>query len=109
MIYLPKEEIYIRNPEQFETLTTKLKNWLRENMRLGRVIIEIPEEYAEDHDRKLYKAKFLFDFLAAVYPENNKSENYEIIRSKFHMFFKYRQFSNLLNQYAEKKFKYPSS
>ena len=104
MIYLKEEDVYIKDPNgQFDELLTEIKNYLRENMKNGLVLVVIPEHITDKNRKREYKAGFLFELLSLVYPENTKTQNLEIISDKFHMFCGYRQFNNLLGPYEQKR------
>ena len=106
MIYIPEEEIYIEDPATFDVLTTKLRQFLFENLRIGQCIVKIPESITDKQQRKIYKVGFLNDMLERVYPDHTRTMNHQVISDEYHLWFTYRQFGNLIKPYEASRLDY---
>lgn len=109
MIYLSDKDILIKNPnEQFDIET---KNYLFENLKKGRCLFVVPEDFDElisesKKHKKNYKVGFLYDLLGVIYTEYGKEKKHEIISEKYHLWFTYRQFKTLIDEYETNRNKY---
>ena len=106
MIYIPEEEIYLKNPRDFKDLTVKLRNYLSGNLRRGLCIVKIPDWIQDKQEKKIYKVGFLNELLGLVYPNHTKKMNYDVISEEYHMWFTYRQFANLIKPYEQSRLDY---
>lgn len=109
MIRLKDQEVFIKCPCEIDDLPPSIKNSLRTDMDIGYSIFVIPEDLensesdqAKNH-KKSYKVGFLFDCLTVLYPSYGKEKKAEIISEKYHLWFTYRQFKNLLDEYESKR------
>lgn len=111
MLLIPSTTFFIRQPEDLSGLSVDLKNYIHENLKKGLIFLIIPEDLflldMKSNDSKKhiknYKIGFLYDALTIMYPLDKKEEKYKIISDKYHLFFTYRQFKSLLDQYNENK------
>jgi hypothetical protein len=109
MIYLADKDILINNPNQ--ELSIEIKNYLFENLKKGRCVFVIPEDFdqlvsdAKKH-KKNYKVGFLYDLLGVIYFDFGKEKKHEIISEKYHLWFTYRQFKTLIDEYEIDRNKY---
>ena len=111
MLLIPNTQFFIRKPEELNTLSVEIKNFIFENLEKGLIFLIIPEDLfsleIESNDLKRhiknYKNGFLYDCLSIMYPGYSKQEKHEIISNRYHMFFTYRQFKSVLDEYNENK------
>lgn len=107
MIYLHKYDRIITNPAE-EIKEVEVKNYLYENLEKGLVVFLIPEDILNfgKNIKKNYKVGFLYDILTLTYPSKGKEDKHKIISEKYHLWFTYRQFHNVLDEYSESRAKY---
>lgn len=111
MLLIPSTQFFIHKPEDLKTLSVEIKNFIFENLEKGLIFLIIPEDLflleikSNDSKRhiKNYKNGFLYDALTIMYPSYSKEEKHKIISNKYHMFFTYRQFKSVLDEYNENK------
>lgn len=109
MILIEKFECTIKLPSAPDSL--EHKKYLYENLKNGLCVFKIPNDYnkilidAKKH-KKNYKVGFLYDLLTDIYPNLGKEEKHEIISEQYNLWFTYRQFKNLLDEYQSKKLSY---
>lgn len=108
MIYVDFQDVFIKDPNNYESLQKDIKLWLREYLDKGMVIFKMPGNLSEasKNDKKSYKVGFLYEMLVFVYPEYTKSYIADIISEQYQMWTVYRQFSTFLNTYDEKRGKF---
>lgn len=111
MLLIPNTQFFIKKPEDLKNLSVEIKNFIFENLEKGLIFLIIPEDLflleikSNDSKRhiKNYKNGFLYDCLSEIYPSYSKEEKHRIIKNKYHMFFTYRQFKSVLDEYNENK------
>lgn len=107
MIILQQFDYVVENPNQ-EIKDAKIKKFIYDNLEKGLVIFSLPEKISvlDKNLKRNYKVGFLFDFISNVYPLKSKEEKYQIISDKFFLWFTYRQFHNVNEEYARDRDKY---
>ena len=111
MLLIPSTTFFIKQPGDLNGLSVDLKNYIYENLKKGLIFLIIPDDLflldIKSNDSKKhiknYKIGFLFDALTIMYPHDKKEEKYKVISDTYHLFFTYRQFKSLLDQYNENK------
>ncbi len=111
MLLIPRTQFFINQPEELKDLPAEIGNFIFENLDKGLLFLVIPENLfcldikSNDIKRhiKNYKNGFLYDALTIMYPSYSKEDKHGIISNKYHMFFTYRQFKSLLDEYNENK------
>lgn len=108
MIFIKEKKYTITNPKQ--KLSKEINNILFKDLCTGQIIFFIPDQFdvIEDskNQKKAYKVGFLFDMLTEIYPTYDKTEKFKIIADRYHFWFTYRQFKNILDQYELNKKSY---
>lgn len=108
MILIKEKNYTITNPKQ--KLPKEISNILFKDLSVGEVIFFVPNalDVIEDskNQKKAYKVGFLFDMLTETYPTYDKTEKFKIIADRYHFWFTYRQFKNILDQYEVNKKSY---
>lgn len=101
--------ISITDPSQIENLSVIDRNYLFENLKLGLILFNVPEDFPLVESKKHknnYKVGFIFECLSVVYPDLNKTEKFEIISEKYHYFFTYRRFKDIYDEFSKSKSSY---
>lgn len=112
MIYLEQEKVFIKCPCEAEDLTKEILNYLRENLEKGYCVFVTPDDFNEleisnvKKHKKNYKVGFIYDMLTFIYPEYGKEKKHQIIADKYHLWFSYRQFKDVLDEYEQNRKKY---
>lgn len=109
MLYLNEIKEKIKNPTN--ELSVEVKNYLHENLKKGFCLFIVPEEFnllksdAKKH-KKNYKVGFIYDMLGVIYADMGKEDKHKIISEKYHLWFTYRQFKTLIDEYESNRNKY---
>lgn len=109
MIFLKEIQSIIKNPS--DDLSLEVKNYLYENLKNGLVFITIPVDFNQSSKdlkkhKKNYKVGFIYDMLGVIYPEMGKEKKHEVISEQFQMWFTYRQFKTIIDEYEKDRSKY---
>jgi hypothetical protein len=112
MIYLPIQDVTIKNPVDVKCLPAVTRNYIYDNLDKGLMLFLIPDDLENTYhidEKKFknnYKVGFLYDLILLIYPQKTKSEAHEIIDKKFHCWITYRQFYTIINDYSKDRKKY---
>lgn len=108
MILIKEKAYTVSKPNQ--KLPLEISNILFEDLEKGHSIFVVPEKFDFIDDaknfKKTYKVGFLYDLLTVIYPAYNKTEKFNIIAEKYHFWFTYRQFKNIIDEYLLNREKY---
>lgn len=109
MLYLKELDTTIKNPN--DEMSLEVKKYLHENLKKGYCLFVVPSAFdslksnAKKH-KKNYKVGFLYDLLTVIYAEMGKEDKHEVIANKYHLWFTYRQFKTLIDEYELNRNKY---
>lgn len=109
MLYLKERKLLIKSPSEINGLDVELKNQLYEDLKKGHVLFEFPFDFtfvANTNHWKNYKVGFLYDCLTLIYPDMGKTGKWEVISNMYHLFFTYRRFKDVLDEYNIRKREY---
>lgn len=101
MIYIKEKDFLVKHPQ--DKLSKDISNILYQDLQRGYAIITIPDRFdamdKEKNVKKTYKVGFLYDMLTRIYPEMTKTDKYRMISERYHFWFTYRQFVNIILDY----------
>ena len=112
MIYLPIQDLTIKNPEDLKDLPANIRNYIYDNLDKGLLLFLIPDDLEnryhtnEKKIKKNYKFGFLYDMIKATYPQKTKGDIHKIIDEKYHGWVTYRQFYSIIGEYENNRKKY---
>lgn len=107
MIYVSEHDVFIKNPLE-EISNISVKNNVYKNLEKGLLSFLVPDDFidAQKNLKRNYKVGFLYDLLGNIYPSKGKEDKYKIISEKYHLWFTYRQFHNVIEEYEKDRNKY---
>ena len=107
MLYVSEHDTFIKNPLE-EIKDIRVKNNLYKNLEKGLISFIIPDDLLDKkkNTKRNYKVGFLFDIISQIYPSKGKEDKYKIISEKYHLWFTYRQFHNVIEEYEKDRKKY---